>query len=543
VNTSKPKHRLLFLQQRTNQRGFSLPTATGFGLIILIVGQTLILRSFNDRVASLGQVASNEAVAVAEIGLTRYQAFLNRNRQLALLCASVNNPPDPSKPAGQCTKPERWEDAATALDSKVCPASSKALQAERLQALAAQDTTNWQDIDPNDPSQGQFRLVRYIVVDDPPNPPNPATAKGYLTVEGRVRQTGAGNTATARLQVTIPLTPSQLGQPSLYPGVWLQTLPTSSNTYFASSANVSGSNPTNAPEIALDVQANVFISDCAADLRAVRANPTSNPITNYAVVQTDIAMPELPPLPTIVMSPTGTQSPGSPSPTGDNLQANLDLAGNDSPPTGPQPPKAYGLGTIKTDLALPQPLDSEDLEGLEGQEQIQVYRYLVEDITRLAQLTIDSSPKWNKDRKQTLPVRVELYVRGDLITGSKIEHTCTSINNIPCEPTNLRIYAYKYATEKPQDVDYPHFCLEGESNQPLKAMIFAPGYRIGTNGSARFEGTLWARAWETSMCRADSNQIMLSQSGSWGSQKVTLPPQLGAVQQWQRQQVSQEVDP
>jgi hypothetical protein len=522
-----------------------LPTATGFGLIILIVGQTLILRSFNDRVASLGQVASNEAVAVAEIGLTRYQAFLNRNRQLALLCASVNNPPDPSNPNQYQCPSQTWRDAETVLADSVCRESPAALRTQRLRAMVAQDTTAWQDIDPRDPSQGQFRLWGYTIRDNRSTETDPKKIKveGILTVEGRIGQAGSGgtaktdgDTATARLQVTIPLAPSQLGQPSLYPGVWLQTLETSSNTYINPSANLSSPNPTNAPEIALDVHANVFINDCGVDLRAVRANPSSG--GTYAVLQTDIAMPGLPPLPTIVNSPTGSQSPASPSPTGNNPQANLELANNDSSPTDPQPPKAYELGTIKADLSLPQPLDREDLEELEGQEQIQVYRYLIEDITRLAQLRIDSSPKWNEDRKQTLPVRVELYVRGDLITGSKIDHTCTSINNIPCEPNNLRIYAYKYATGKPQDVDYPHFCLEGESNQPLKAMIFAPGYRIGTNGSARFEGTLWARAWETSMCRADSNQIMLSQSGSWGSQKVTLPPQLGAVQQWQRQEVS-----
>jgi hypothetical protein len=193
------------------------------------------------------------------------------------------------------------------------------------------------------------------------------------------------------------------------------------------------------------------------------------------------------------------------------------------------------LGNITTSLSLPRAAD----EGVtEGANPTQVYRYLIEDITRLAQLTIDSSPKWNKDRKQTLPVRVELYVRGDLITGSKIDNTCTSINNIPCEPTNFRIYAYKYAAEPPENGEYPSFCIH--DSQTLKAMIFAPGYRIGTTGSAKLQGTLWANTWDSD-CGTNSNQ--LSQSGGWGTQQVTLPPQLGAVQQWQRQQVSQEVAP
>jgi hypothetical protein len=562
VNKLKPILSQSTFRQRAHSQGFSLPTATGFGLIILIVGQTMILRSFNDRVATLGQVASNEAVAAAEVGLTRYQAFLNRNRELAFLNAcvpavvtdtttiippatntndvntgsndigSVNNPGGVNNPS-ECGS-NTWRNAETALAEKVCPNSSPSVRTQRLQMLAATDTAAWQDIDPNDPRKGQFRLISYTVTDQ----------KGLLTVEGRIPKDGTSSTArdiaAARLQVTIPLTPSSSGQPSLYPGVWLQTLPTSSNNYFNSSANVGSSNPTDAPAIALDVRANVFINDCGVDLRAVRTNPNNAPST-YAVIQTDMPMPALPPVPRVSSTVGDSAANASPSPSVNYLQANFDgITSNEPTPTTSQ--QAYGLGTINANLTLPRSGDVGRVE--EGASPVQVYRYVVDDINLSSRnrLTINSSPREVEvdNRVQTLPVRVELYVQGDLVTGSRIRHDCNSSSNIPCEPTNFRIYAYQYSTNPPESSEYPSFCLTG--SRPLKAMIFAPGYRVGTSGSAKLEGTLWARSWATD-CDANSDQIMLSQSGNWGNQRVTLPPKLGVIQQWQRQQVSQEGSP
>jgi hypothetical protein len=519
------------LNRQNCSQGFSMPVAMGTGLIMLIVGQTLMVRSYNDRVASLGQVAGNGAVGVAEIGLTRYQAFLNRNRELALMNACA-----PATSSSTCL-PDTWRNAVTStkLAGKVCPTSSSG-RTQRLQAMAAQDTAVWQDIDSADPRQGQFRLVSYTV-NDPSNP-----TAGNLVVEGRIGQVGSGatavadsDTAAARLQVTIPLTPSRSGQPPTYPGVWLTTLNTSNLTYSHNHHHhrhhrhrhtLSGGGVTTpAPAVALDVRANVFVSDCGVDLSTIRVDP-SNSQTHMAM-QTDIPMPSLPPLPVAMVNSGQTSAPNaSPSPGGDNSNS------SDSP-------RAYELGTINADLNLPRPGDVPVVEN----SSTQVFRYLVDDIdlsrtSNNVSLDVDTTARELNGGYQA--VRIELYLKGNLVTGSRIHHVCNTPGNTTCEPTNFRIYAYKYASEAPTDGRYPSFCIRG--SQPLKAFIFAPGYQIGTSGSARLTGTLWARSWDLN-CRATPGEIMLSQSGGWGNQQVSLPPQLGAIQQWQRQQVSQEVSP
>jgi hypothetical protein len=488
-------------KQALGEQGFSLPAALGFGLIILIVGQTLILRSYSDRVASLGQVAGNAAVGAAEIGLTRYQAFLNRNRELAFMNACV--PTETISPTSLCGA-NTWRNAETSPDlaGKVCPTSPLAVRTQRLQALAAQDTAAWQDVDPNDLSQGQFRLISYSVDDASSNP------TGKLTVEGRIPAGGTANTAAARLQITIPLTRSQMGQPEIYPGVWLQTLDT------RPSLGNPGS-PTPTPEPVMDVRANVFVSDCGVDLRTIKANPSSGAPT-HVVMQTDTPMPALPPLPTISANPSANPSPqggGTTAPQDNSL-------------------KAYGLGDISRALTLPRPTDTGIVET-----GTQVYRYVADNLhlSSSERLTINTTPK--QVQSQTLPVRVELYLRGDLRADSKVDHDCDPANGVACEPTNFRLYAYQFATQPPPDGVYPSYCITG-SNRTLKAMIFAPGYRIGTRGSAKLQGSLWANTWDTDNCRATAGKITLSQSGSWGNQQVMLPPRLGAVSQWQRQQVT-----
>jgi hypothetical protein len=504
------------LNRKKCNQGFSMPVAMGTGLIMLIVGQTLMVRSYNDRVASLGQVAGNGAVGVAEIGLTRYQAFLNRNRELAFLDACV-----PASSTSICL-PDTWRNAVTSpkLAGKVCPTSPSA-RTQRLQAMAAEDVAGWQDIDSTDPRQGQFRLVSYTVTIDNSDPKKP---KGNLVVEGRIGQDGSGatavadgDTAAARLQVTIPLTGERLDQPQTYPypGVWLTTIDTSNLTSSTTAVNNSP------PPIVLDVRANVFVSDCGVNLSTIRVDPDTR--QDHMVMQTDMPMPSLPPLPGVMPNPGQTPAPSaSPSP-GDNNSNSSDR------------PRAYELGTINTDLNLPRPGDVPVVEN----GSTQVFHYLVDkiDLTTAANASLDVDTTAREISGGYQPVRIELYLKGDLVTGSRIHNICNTPGNTTCEPTNFRIYAYKYATEPPKDGGvYPSFCLQ--SNHSLNALIFAPGYQIGTSGSARLTGTLWARSWDLS-CRSTPGQIMLSQSGGWGNQKVTLPPKLDAIERWQRQESSQ----
>ena len=76
--------KLFFLANLSRQkigsdRGFALPMALMVGMVILVVGVTMIIRAQSDQSKVISQVQTSQADAIAEAGTTRYMDFLNRH--------------------------------------------------------------------------------------------------------------------------------------------------------------------------------------------------------------------------------------------------------------------------------------------------------------------------------------------------------------------------------------------------------------------------------------------------------------------------------
>jgi hypothetical protein len=263
--------KLFFLANLSRQkigsdRGFALPMALMVGMVILVVGATMIIRAQGDQSKIIAQTTSNKAMAIAEAGATRYVEFLNNNRGLIPYdsCAVVNTT------TGACaddtagtTTTTTWVTAKSAVGKLTgigggtspepvggttsCnssaggggtpPPSYQTVDSSTISSTWANATSSgsgsgWRNL-PNDQNpEGQYRLVAYKVDRtgnwaDPNNPPSNFSAT--LVVEGRVNVSGTGasatdafNTGKARVAFTIPVTASTVtgGGGNGFPGLW-----------------------------------------------------------------------------------------------------------------------------------------------------------------------------------------------------------------------------------------------------------------------------------------------------------------------------------
>jgi hypothetical protein len=167
------------LGRRSSEQGFAIPIAVGLGLVMLLVGMTMIIRSQGDRVTASAQKGTAQSLSVAETGITYVQAFLIKNR-------------------GLISKPYKWTDY---LDSLSGNCTSLALYAE------AKAFNNWITVGSG---TGQFKVISYI----------PTTQEGILLVEGQALQ-NSNIKSTTRLQVRIPFDQTTM-PPFNAPGAWAE---------------------------------------------------------------------------------------------------------------------------------------------------------------------------------------------------------------------------------------------------------------------------------------------------------------------------------
>lgn len=164
---------------RSSEQGFAMPIAIGLGLIMILIGATMIVRSQGDQMTASAQKSTAQSLSIAETGITRVQAFINKNRGFA-----NQSYPWTSYLAGlsnSCTSGTIYNEAAV--------------------------FNNWVTVGSG---SDQFKVISYT----------PSATEGVLVVEGQVRQ-GSNVTSTTRLQVKIPLDRSAM--PSFAPpAAWAQ---------------------------------------------------------------------------------------------------------------------------------------------------------------------------------------------------------------------------------------------------------------------------------------------------------------------------------
>jgi len=75
----------LALISYASEKGFALPVVIGMGLIMTLIGMTMIMRSQGDQVTAISQKETAQSLAIAEGGVTRTLSKLNKSNNSFLL--------------------------------------------------------------------------------------------------------------------------------------------------------------------------------------------------------------------------------------------------------------------------------------------------------------------------------------------------------------------------------------------------------------------------------------------------------------------------
>lgn len=484
------------LIRRTSEQGFAMPIAIGMGLIMILIGATMIVRSNADQTTALAQKATNQGLSAAETGVTRYQSLINNNRIIATYkdCQGTRNASGVCPDTGTI---KSWANATKIPGITSCSGSGatpvidnstiawRDVSTEDLNGNGTLDTG--EDINGNgaldsEPSLGQYRLVSYVY----PAPGTTGTigvapGTGQLTVEGRVNQSGTGSTATTsvgtattRLQINIPVQQGDINTLPV-PGAWFKE---------------GGMEDAQTGKAEKFVKGNILLSDCVQRDTNTYQDMTGNPPVPYT-------------------DPT----------TGQPYKTTTALIDFPDIPTKPTIPTSNQLGTINSNSKITLP----DLTTIPKDTQttvdgITAYRY---SITAISKGNIVITPG----------EKVIFYLDGNIDKGVDIQHDCSSVSG--CNPTDFQVYGYAPNGE---------MCLNG--NNAFQGFIFAPTYSAGVTGSGNIEGSVWAKDFgKIKNCGSNNPTTVVTQNANWNTLlslglKFNLPPTTSSPSLWQRQEAN-----
>ncbi|MBV8885912.1 MAG: hypothetical protein JO235_18220 [Chroococcidiopsidaceae cyanobacterium CP_BM_RX_35] len=503
---------LKYYNYYNNEQGFAMPIAVVLGLIMLLIGGTMLLRSLGDQVTASAQKATSRALGAAETGITHYQAFIISNKIIATYpdCVGIRN-----STTGACpdTSPTAsWANASSIPGvSSLCGGGSS-----QAQTINGYSTTNWQDVDTNDASKGQYKLVSYTYTPNTGTPANTAPGTGTLTVQGRINQVGTSSQATAtvgtgttQLQVSISINPPPNTQ-SINAGLW------------ATSFSFNGNGKANA---------NVLDSSCGSVSSSFDTSHLGNlPSPPYAVnilgkyTKEVVAFPPLPNNNTYI-DPTGSNVNAISTLTCNNLlikpnanvtfpqnndvDSNGKVYGSASPPST-NATYTYVIPNCKNGTSIDLSGTSSVTLGVSGQETI--IFYVDGDITATGNGGI--APYRNIGANTT--TKVIFYVQGNIKLAG---------NGSTFDPSYFQFYKYGPGL------------IELTGNGSSYAFIFAPQADTKITGNGDVNGALWTKT-ITDSGNGSVNQGMINISAL---QTPTLQGNnnvLGSITSWQRQEAS-----
>lgn len=228
------KNLKIALKDRSSEQGFAMPIAIGLGLVMILIGTTMIIRSQDDQVSALAQQATADSLGVAETGVTRVQSLLKRFPKMAQKAKS------------------NWSTEYSRLSAiNTCLGSTQ-------DSTLVTNINNWQTVDssnPPDRKKGEFKILEYTYTGN----------VGTLKIAGRaISENGSTNTSAANatnyLKVEIPVVP--LSDFPL-PGLWAKNLTMGNN-------NVRG----NILVAGCSIPAGVSIANIVAGTGSLNSNPS-----------------------------------------------------------------------------------------------------------------------------------------------------------------------------------------------------------------------------------------------------------------------------
>jgi hypothetical protein len=437
---------------KNGDRGYAMPVAIGFGLAILMVSAALLLRSQNDDVTANLQEATGGSLNVAESGVAKVQSFINNNRSVATYNLSA------------------WTNARTTVSTNnLCGPTSTT----DIVAYAA-NARNWQNVDPSNPSKGQYRVVNYTYVANDSTRPNSAPGTGTLEVEGRLPNQSSVNA----LRVTIPVQAGDMSGVPI-PGLWL------------SGNGATGNNA---------IRGNVLVNNCSVPLSSIQTAGADAGGQPYRAYYTTM---QLPPLPSI-------------------------------PPSGP--PLNSLPNSINT-LTLPRNGDRTTTRTLNNGRQVQVHEYIINgnlDISNSGSLTITPGARVTFYLTGNIPSGGNIIHNCDTAAPG-VECNATNFqvfgygtvngpDNFICLSGNTFTDMFLLAPTYTAGV--------------AGAGTGGTGGTAGIRGSAWVRDWNSRSGSTTVGCGSNTTNFVVTQTGSWDLMSVmplNLPPRFSPISTWQRQ--------
>lgn len=476
------------LKNCSNEQGFALPIAIGMGLVMILISATMLMRSQGDQITASAQKATNRGLSAAETGITRYQSLINDTRTIATY-------PRTGTPG--------WTTASSI--PKLCSTVAS--------DITAKATTDWRDVDSSDVSKGQYRLFNYTY----PALGTTATVgtapgTGQLTVEGRVNQSGNGNTAsttattaTTRLVVKVPVINQRLT--STAPGLWIKNV-----------AQSVGSN---------QVKGDILVDACSIPTGVSNTNLTS--ATDYKVIpDTEISFPDTPEPPTANLNTISATNMNTRI-WGQTLPKTVDLA---------QPDGSFHY-LIQGDLNQTGILDITLLANTTV-----VFYVQGNNINTSANVTINGTgyPPNVQIYGNTFQRNTDGTIKLDISTNRPLtKYGCTS--TLPTISSGL--------TEPPAGYTgaCPTTSLSANSNSKIRALIHAPdatGSITGTGGVCNtsatpptgnfFIGAVWIKKWSPGSASTGPMVCAYGDYSDYIATRKMFQPSIPSITSWERQE-------
>ena len=512
-------------KNKSTEEGFSLVVATGFGLVIMMIGLTIMARTMKDSGVSASQKTINRSYAAAQSGLTQYLSLMNNNRSIANVASTD------------------WESKLTTQTEK-------------------NKITGWNNLAlGSDTSKGQYKIISYQA-------PVAGSKQAVLTIEGRVnpKADGTDDESTGKTRLEVILDVSQAIPQGNLPPLCSLTANTdvgSVNTYTqgAESAEYSqgsagstlGVTTSNSPVATVFDAINCRLSSSYTTVTTRNENAPSNVafpalwlkkgtgaigqdfkatglVTGALITTGDLSTrnPDLYTYPDYVsQSNKGAQStaartsidmsiflPAKPTLTNTDIATLLSSGAVTLPRTTDITITSKVQGQTQTVTVPADKFTEKVINGVTTR----VYEYPASSITGGKDLIVNTV---NSSSSGGIPQKVVIHLDGDIDMrgGGTIQNVCKNLDGTPatnCDVNNFIIYGHN-PTNAPRKI-----CTSG--GHVIEGFIIAPTYTVGGNASGNFKGAfkgaVWANKWSSSPqeCGNDvSNQPMVQQStGTWG---------------------------
>lgn len=472
------------LIRRSSEQGFAMPVAIGLGLVMLLVGATMIVRSQSEQAIGSAQKNTALGLSAAEAGVTKVQSFLNTNRFLAV---------------------EDYPWTRFLLDSTTgaACASASATYAQANAFNSSQYINN---------GTQQFKVISYSyeLTDRANN-----EGIGTLVVEGRSLLDTA-ITSTSRLQVKIPIQRKVI--PTVVPpGLWANGFSIAGNKFRVQSVIDSGCPST----ITAAQQRGNFSNPAGGGVPNVLQDPSYQLGLPLPVPSTCAASASSPsftkPCAIAVTGPvTGSATPGTIFPSTTDIT-------NYPAGTGTKGEYIYyisnGGGTNSINLS-----GNNGIVTIRPDKKVSFYlqgNLNMSGSSRLGHDCFDSvaSPDGLPDDNNSNGVKNYAANRYSVLD----ENDRGSVSGVLCNENDFQIYGGTATTQ----------ILLGGSNL-LSTFIYAPNASGGINGNAIIKGSVWLKGWDGSATKQD----VVVQTGEWDNLPTSMfPPNLVSIGSWERQVV------